>query len=271
MMTGTGRRLVGVGLGGVWALPLAAQELEVKPAYMEDVGTELVAFDPFEPLDWEALARIHFADFDIDSPPAEAIRRNWYEIGHHAEFHFEASLPPGRDPGAFYLITDLGVLALEPVRLAGTIRYGAERDGSRVEAPRFFGSVVAAAPGAPLRDPGFVVRARPGLYFRTATVGVGRDADMPRLVQRQVAGASRWVLEDTGGARIVPAEGPPRPAPLETYTVGIGFGGGPEYLFVRWGGDTACDFGCCEQMYDLFRLDETTLEPVAALMAACDV
>lgn len=238
--------------------PAWAQEVAFRPAYHlsgvaatppADARDAAVLFDDFFDTGWERLARDHFTAYPLSGLSQAQIA----ELAGRSEFYDIAVsyVVPVTEEYRRARLVFLSADGMRPIRatgLRGTVLYGLTLDRTAVERVAHSGRIL----GMP--DPNDA----PGGGF-VAMLGQGQE-----LLSERLAGPGNPALEAVN--------------PLEGLTVltqiEYRFSGDAHiYLFVRYGADSACEYGCCQFIYLLFRKDPGTgrLTQLQSSMYACDV
>jgi hypothetical protein len=250
---------------GLCAAAQQTPALVILPATL-DSGA--VRFSPSASIDWAKLARQHFKRFSLDHPDNEQILRQWSEVTNHAVFEFDAPLPPG--PAQFYyLLSESGVTALKPEKLAGSVSY--ETDGTSVSSapPAFDGVMVARPASSKATDAGFVLISATARTFDTSPVPFADSEKDTGIFRRVVEKQAEYSYNDSSGHHgVLARHALAFPLPKKAYLLKVS-GEASQYLFLRWTPDKSCAEGCCESGFSLYRLDQQIV-PVLDNFYDCD-
>lgn len=241
---------------------------EVKAAQATSRG---VSFEPAFPVDWERVARTNFRLFDVDHPDRAQVRGHYFEPGGIALFEYEALLPASKTSSYHYALAESGAVPLLPEKLLGSIGYDSNRSATRVQPPRFWGTMLArAATGQAVADVGFVMIADKPLTFQMIKVAASADNGSAGIVRTKVdEKKDAFVYRDSEGSHFQIGEHTTKfPGVKSAYVMSVS-GDQTKYLFVRWAPDTDCVEGCCQHSYLLIRLGKEA-EVVAESSYACD-
>lgn len=238
--------------------PVQAGDIEFRSAYhtewrtgtvrTQDGGAAIV-FDEFSKNDWEKLAKAHFKAFPLKNLSAAQIqeltaRKNMFG---NVEFHYVAPLPEPYKNAKFVLLSAKGIRSLKVTGLRGTVRYRM-RGTNQAPSMVFYGKVLGVPEPNNAFSGGIVALLKDGQKLLSENL-VGPI--LPRLAtaspykKLEIKQQIRYRLAGTNAA----------------------------YLFVQYGADTACEAGCCEFRYYLFREDAKTLDlkQVRASEYGCDI
>ena len=213
-------------------------------------------------IDWQALARKHIRDVDVDhpSPAARAMLASRVnEVTASAELEFDAPLDPALSRASYVFISPQGVQPVSPITLRGTVSFGFDR--RVITRTVFYGYVVAMAPTP-----------APGGFVHWST----GDAT-PSLIPDAVAllsdhGTTRTLrYRDKQGAASYELTSDDKRTKSKTIATAVGFRiAETRYVFIAWSADDACDEACCQNDFQIFRIG-ATLEPIAANTFDCDL
>lgn len=243
-----------LGIGVVTVVPSATPRLDID--FTRAFHTEgEIRFEPFGEVDWEAIARANFDEFDIDDPPREKIRENWWEIGWISTFAYSARLPDEVAEARYYLLAESGVVEVEPVALRGSIQYAANEEASSVSEPEFEGVIVSRPmTDMAIEDAGFVLRASRAVSFQVEEIPL--DGSSTPRIERQSASdlVTYGLIDQAGNEWVFGKRRPGQPGIRRAYKLTIEPQMG-SYFFVRWEPDEQCVVDCCHYAYSLFRFE----------------
>jgi hypothetical protein len=248
--------------------PLApAQSPQIHEAVMDGKSGEIL-FDPFQPVDWRQLAQRDMKDFNLQAPaPAQVERLKKQlrehpddETGTNEEAHFMSPIEKPLSSGYYYLLSSTGLQPLQPLRLAGSMRYRLNAGKTAIVPETFYGQIAAKTSGPSAKDGAFVVFSDSPLAFAAISAGKFSAHKEARQDLYEYAREGRnWKLS-------VPDEGG-----LFDVMTSVSFKmGESEYIYVHWKPDTQNYYGGCDRQFTLFKLDRE-LKLVLSARSGCDV
>jgi len=235
-----------------------ADEVQFRPAYhltdgsapaVADAGDAAILFEDFLNTDWERLAKHHFTAYPLTGLSQAQIA----ELAGTSPFldipvSYPAPVTEEYRQARFVFLSADGMRRLDATGLRGAVMYGLSQDRKAVEHVTHFGQIL----GVP--DPDNA----PGGGF-VAMLGKGQE-----LRSETIVGPENPALDAVD----------PLPGLGVSMQIEYRFSGDDHaYLFVRYEADSACDYGCCQFVYKLFRDDPGSgrLTQVQSSMYACDV
>ncbi len=226
-----------------------------------DERSREIRWESFQPVNWEAKARIYLKTFSIDRPTPAQIRRlkdkSTPEVPGLGILEFVAPLESGMAQAGYLVLSGAGVGPVRTVQLRGVASLQFDESFSKLQEKNFSGEVAGTSDTA-MSDAAFVIVARPG-----DVSSVRRDATFS--VQK-AAGTGREIicrLEENG--RISSWRGRlDIPTDVER-TLSFRLAEG-RFLLVQWKPDSSN----CAYQYVLFSTDGG-LRPIAWNLYGCDV
>lgn len=212
-------------------------------------GENAIAFGAFMKIDWEQLARSHFKAYPLaDLTKAQIEELALESVFGNASVDFLAPVPEAYRNASFLFLSRDGSRALDVKALKGTVRYEFNRQMTGISRVVFYGSVIGVPWPNNVTSGGFV-----------AMLADGQELSRERIV-----------------SRTVPRLDAVNPYEKLTIKQRIRYrftGAEASYLFLQYGADTACDYGCCVFAYLLFREDPETraLTQLRSSQYECDV
>jgi len=180
--------------------PRQASDWKVMPVM--SAGDSLDVESPVE-LPWDSLARLALPSLNFAEPDTALLARQFYEPGAESEFPFAAPLLT-KTPREHYSGLSLdGPVRLEPVRLAGLLRFNTRPPEWKVEGePQAFGYVrlTRAAPGSGSAVY-FVHWSASAPSFTTVDAEIAHQGDSLRVTVALRAGRATWTLPGDDNAR----------------------------------------------------------------------
>jgi hypothetical protein len=237
--------------------PGRAADVEFKPAshlnwhsqIKTEQGENAIAFQEFMKIDWEQLARTHFKAYPLTNLSKSQIK----ELAGNSFFgntsiDFLAPLPNAYKKEKFLFLSEDGSRTLDVKALKGTVRYVFNRQMTRIVRVDFYGSVIGVPRPNNVTSGGFVV---------------------------MLAGGLKLTGEEIVSRKIPPLDSvnPYKKLKIK-WQIRYGFEGtDASYLFLQYEADKACDYGCCEFAYLLFREDPNTraFTQLQSSQYACDI
>ncbi len=242
---------------GLMTAPGQAAEMEFRGAMhlnwhsqiKTEQGENAIAFREFMKIDWEQLARSHFKAY----PLANLTKAQIKELAVKSFFRntsvdFLAPVPEAYKKARFLFLSDDGSRTLDVKVLKGTVRYEFNRQVTRILRVVFYGSVIGVPRPNNVASGGFV-----------AMLADGQELSREQIVSRKVPQLD--------------AVNPYEKLKIKQQIRYRFKGAEASYLFLQYEVDRACDYGCCEFAYFLFRQDPETraLTQLRSSQYECDV
>ena len=212
-------------------------------------GENAIEFGEFMKIDWEQLARSHFTAYPLENLTKAQIE----ELAPKSFFgntsvDLLAPVPEAYQIARFLFLSEDGSRTLDVKVLKGTVRYEFNRQMTGILRVVFYGSVIGAPWPNNVTSGGFV-----------AMLADGQELSREQIVSRKVPQLD--------------AVNPYEEFKLKQQIRYRFKGAEASYLFLQYEADTACDYGCCEFAYFLFRQDPETraLTQLRSSQYECDV
>ena len=248
-------------------LPALAQSPQVHEAVIDGKSGEIL-FDPFQSVDWRQLAQRDMKDFNLQAPaPAqvEKVKKQLREhpddeTGTNAVAHFISPIEKSMSSGYYYLLSSTGLQPLQPLRLAGSMRYHLNPGKTAIVPETFYGQIAAKTSGSSAKDAAFVVFSDSPLVFAAISAGnFSAHKEAKQDLYEYARDGKNWKLS-------VPDEGG-----LFDVLTSVSFKmGESEYIYVHWQPDTQNNYGGCDRQFSLFKVDRE-LKLVLSARSGCDV
>ena len=248
-------------------LPSPAQSPQFHEATI-DVKSGEILFDPFQPVDWRQLAQRDMKDFNLKAPAPGQVERLKKQLREHpedetgtnAEAHFISPIEKSMSGGYYYLLSSTGLQPLQPLRLAGSMRYRLNAGKTAIVPVAFYGRSRPKLRGQAQKTRRSWCSQIPLWHSqRLARRNFPRTKKRNKIFTSTHANGKNWKLS-------VPDEGG-----LFDVLTSVSFKmGESEYIYVHWQPDTQNNYGGCDRQFSLFKVDRE-LKLVLSARSGCDV
>jgi hypothetical protein len=242
---------------GLMTAPGQAAEVEFRSAVhlnwhsqiKTEQGENAIEFREFMKIDWEKLARSHFKAY----PLANLTKAQIKELAVKSFFgntsvDFLTPVSETYKKARFLFLSEDGSRRLDVKALKGTVRYEFNRQMTRILRVVFYGSVIAVPWPNNVTSGGFVAMLEDGHELSAEEIISWKVTQLDTVNPYEKLKIKRQIRYRFKGAEA-------------------------SYLFLQYEADTACDYGCCEFAYFLFRQDPETraLTQLRSSQYECDV
>ena len=233
-------------------------------AYHRD--NKFIRSEALRDIDWKSLAPEWIRKVDIKKPSRDLINKlkKIKDMFGNSEINYESPIPDKLQKQPHYLISTGGISKLKLRNLLGTARFRLNSKETGILELTFYGDLIA--------EPTEVMRSLEGGFIMVVNEDCETNLSQFGAKERFTASLQDKMItysyskEGSKKLSLILHAGHPTEI-KKAYHFSVK---GSKYIFVRWGLDPECNYGCCKFSYSLFRANKL-LEEIRWTRYGCDI